>query len=85
MRNDDDELDVWSLYDLPAEPLSNEAVWTGVRQIIELFSDEPEQAASERADKALEQGDLSGFALWNRIEKAVVELVNRNRNPRAIN
>ena len=56
----EDAIDVWELYDLPAGPLTDEVVWNGAKQMIDLFPEEPEQAASDRADKALEQGDLSG-------------------------
>jgi len=83
---DDDEQDVWSLYEVPAEPISQESIWNGARQIIDLFPEEPELAASTRADKALEEGDLAGFALWSRITKAVTELVRgKPEGPTAIN
>ena len=49
-------------------------VWRAAKQIIELYPNDPEMAAAQRADSAYEQGDMLNFDLWTRITKAVTEL-----------
>src|SRR5690348_1349045 len=67
-------VDVWQLYDLDPVPLDDETVWRGARQMMELFPEGASAAATERADKALEQGDLENFNLWQRIAQATEEM-----------
>jgi hypothetical protein len=50
-------------------------VWRAAQQIINLYPDEPELAAGQRADAAYEADDMFNFDLWTRIAKAVRELV----------
>ncbi len=66
--------DVWELYGEAPVPLDDETVWRGARKMMELFPEGASVAAAERADKALEQGDLDNFNLWQRIAKATEEL-----------
>lgn len=49
-------------------------VWRAAQQIIELYPNDPEMAAAQRADSAYEQGDMFNFDLWTRVTKAVTEL-----------
>ena len=49
-------------------------IWRAAKQIIELYPDDPEMAAAQRADSAYSQGDMFNFDLWTRIAKAVTEL-----------
>ena len=66
--------DVWELYDLDPVPLDDDTVWRGAKQMMELFPEGASTAAAERADKALEQGDLDNYNLWQRIADATKEL-----------
>ena len=49
-------------------------IWRAAKQIIELYPDDPEMAAAQRADTAYDKGDMFNFDLWTRITKAVTEL-----------
>jgi hypothetical protein len=61
-------------------------VWRSAQQIIDQYPEEPELVACQRADEAWEAADISNFALWMRIAKAVQELVRTKPHVRkAIN
>lgn len=61
-------------------------VYRAAKQLIDQFPGDPEFEASMRADSALEQGDLFNFDLWQRIAKAVGQLLTtRPQDPGAIN
>jgi hypothetical protein len=50
-------------------------VWRAAQQIISRYTGEPEFAARQHADAAYAQGDMFNFDLWQRIAKAVKELL----------
>jgi hypothetical protein len=60
-------------------------VWRAAKQMIDLYPNDPEMAAAQRADAAYEAGDMFNFDLWTRIAKAVTELekVRPSRGQRA--
>jgi hypothetical protein len=49
-------------------------VWRAAKQIVDLYPNDPEMAAAQRADSAYEQGDMFNFDLWTGITNAVTEL-----------
>ena len=49
-------------------------IWRAAHKTIEIYPNDPEMAAAQRADNAYEQGDMFNFDLWTRIAKAVTEL-----------
>ena len=53
--------------------VSDLEVWRAASQLIEQFPADPAMEAAQRADHAYEQGDMSNFNLWTRINKAVRE------------
>jgi hypothetical protein len=66
--------DVWELYGENAVPLDDKTVWRRAKKMLELFPDSASLEAAQRADKALEQGDLDNFNLWQRITRATEKL-----------
>jgi len=66
--------DVWELYGLDPVALDDQAVWRAAKKMIELFPESASFEAAQRADKALEDGDLDNFNLWQRIAKATEDL-----------
>ena len=61
-------------------------IWRAAKQVIELYPEDPDLAASTRADSAYEQGDMFNFALWTRITRAVQDLKRgRPRDGEAVN
>lgn len=52
-------------------------VWRAAKQMIELYPNDPEMAAAQRADAAYEAGDMFNFDLWTRINRAVAELLRQ--------
>jgi hypothetical protein len=57
--------------------ISDLDVWRAAHQIIKLYPDEPELAACQRAHAAYEVGDMFNFELWQRIAKAVREMLSK--------
>jgi hypothetical protein len=49
-------------------------VWRAAHQMLKLFPEDAPIAAAQRADKALEMGDMFNFNLWTRITKAIQEI-----------
>jgi len=49
-------------------------IWRAAKQMLDLYPDGAELAAAQRADKALEIGDMFNFSLWTRITKAIQEI-----------
>ena len=66
--------DIWELHGLEPVELDDQTVWRAARKMIELFPESASFEAAQRADKALEQGDLDNFNLWQRITKATEDL-----------
>lgn len=66
--------DVWELYVLEPVALDDRTVWRAARKIFELFPENASFQAAQRADTALEDGDLDNFNLWQRIAKATEDL-----------
>ena len=64
----DDDLE---LYELNPKPMEDRDVWRAAKQMLELHPQGASFAAAQRADKALEQGDLFNFNFWQRITKAL--------------
>jgi len=60
---------------MTAKPVSDLDVWRAAQQIINQYPEEPELAACHRADAAYEAGDMFNFELWQRVAKAVTELL----------
>ena len=58
-------------------PVSELDVWRAAHQIINQYPEEPELAAGQRAAAAYEAGDMFNFGLWQRIAKAVGELLSQ--------
>ena len=56
------------------QPVSETVIWRAANQILRRFKDTAWLEASQRADKALEQGDTFNFELWQRVAKAVFDL-----------
>jgi hypothetical protein len=54
--------------------VSDLEVWRAANRLIKQFPIDPAMEAAQRADHAYEQGDMSKFNLWTRINKAVREL-----------
>jgi hypothetical protein len=68
------------------QPVSDTDVWRAAKQIIDRYPEEPELAACLRADAALDQGDRFNFDLWQRIAKAVTQLlVTPPADPKSLN
>lgn len=55
--------------------VSDLEVLRAAQQIINQYPEEPELTACQRADAAYEAGDMFNFELWQRIAKAVQELL----------
>jgi hypothetical protein len=66
--------DVWELYGLDPVALDDQTVWRAATKMVELFPESASFEAAQRADKALEQGDLDNFNLWQRITNATEDL-----------
>jgi hypothetical protein len=49
-------------------------IWRAAKQMLDLYPEGAELAAAQRADKALEMGDVFNYHLWTRITKAVQDL-----------
>jgi len=66
--------DVWELYGLEPVALDDQTIWRAAKKMIELFPEDASFQAAQRADKALEDGDLDNFNLWQRIAQATEDL-----------
>lgn len=55
--------------------ISDIEIWRAANQVIKLHPVEPELAACQRADAAYAAGDMFNFHLWQKIAKAVRELI----------
>jgi hypothetical protein len=60
-------------------------IWRAAKQMLDLYQDGAEMAAAQRADKAYEQGDMFNFNLWQRITKAIGELLRQPSSGEAVN
>ena len=54
--------------------IENLEVWRAAQRIMEHHPEEPELAACQLADAALDKGDVFGFALWQKVAKTVAKL-----------
>lgn len=52
-------------------------IWRSAEQMRKLYGEDASTHATMRADKALDQGDTEGFAVWKRITKAAEELARQ--------
>lgn len=52
-------------------------IWRSAQKMRDLYGEDASTHAAMRADKALEQGDTEGFAVWKRITKAAEELARQ--------
>ncbi len=67
--------DFWEAhFGITPQPVSDADVWRAAHQMLKMFSGEAWLTAAQRADKALEIGDMFNFELWTRITSAVEEL-----------
>ena len=67
--------DFWEKnYGITPHPVSEIDVWRAAHQMLKMFSEDAALTAAQRADKALEMGDMFNFNLWSRITKAVQEI-----------
>ena len=66
-------------------PVSDTVIWRAANQMIKLHPEEPELAACQRADAAYELGDMFNFELWQRVAKAVRELLRTKPGSQPIN
>jgi hypothetical protein len=64
-----------------AQKLEQLEVWRGAQRVIQLYPADPELAACQFADTALEQGDMFGFALWQKVAKAVRHMTSGAARP----
>ena len=58
--------------------VENLDIWRAAQQLIKRYPDEPEFAACQRADAAYETGDMFNFELWQRVARAVRELLSKS-------
>lgn len=52
-------------------------IWRSAQQMRKLYGEDASTHAAMRADKALAEGDMEGFAVWKRITKAAEELARQ--------
>ena len=78
--------DFWQKnYGITPLPVIDLDVWRGPTGHQSL-PEEPELAACQRADAAYELGDMFNFELWQRVAKAVRELIRtKPRDGKAVN
>jgi hypothetical protein len=56
-------------------------IWLAAGSIIKCYGNVARIEAAERADEALERGDLEGSAVWQRIMAAIEKLQARRPGP----
>lgn len=61
-------------YETPKAQFSEADVWTAARQMMELYPEYPSLTAAQRADGALDDGDMEGSAFWIRVTKALEDM-----------
>lgn len=63
-------------------PISDLDVWRAANMLIEIYGSslDASMAAAQRADNAIEQGDITGERLWTRVFAAVCELNRTSTN-----
>ena len=61
-------------FGLVPETVNEADVWRAAHQMLKTFPEDAAIAAAQRADKALEMGDIFNFNLWSRITKAVGDI-----------
>jgi hypothetical protein len=66
--------DLWEIYGLPAEPMTNDDIWYGARRLHNTYGDIAALVAEERADTAAKRGALQDYRSWTRIREAVLKL-----------
>jgi hypothetical protein len=49
-------------------------IWRAAEQMRKLYGDDAAVHAAMRADKLMDQGDIEGFNMWNRVAAALNEL-----------
>ena len=59
---------------MTARAIENLEVWRAAQRMMQLHPQEPEFAACQLADMALEKGDMFGFELWQNVGKAAAKL-----------
>ncbi len=62
------------IYSTNLKTFSDAEVWAAARLMIEYFPEIASFLAAQRADSALDQGDMENFEGWSRISKAAQEL-----------
>ncbi len=58
---------------------SDLGIYQSARALVKRHGQDAPIHAAMRADAMLEKGDLDGYAVWKRIEKAVAELLSKER------
>ena len=61
--------------------ISDLDIWRSAQVMVKRYGDDAPIEAAARADEMLDQGDMDGFAIWQRITAAVEELLRAKPRP----
>ena len=72
--------DFWEKnFGITPQPVSDLDVWRAANQMLKMFPEDAELSAAQRADKALEMGDVFNLNLRSRVTMAIHPLNVRNQ------
>ncbi|HET7083632.1 MAG TPA: hypothetical protein VFI23_02605 [Rhizomicrobium sp.] len=66
--------DLWEMYGLPPEPISDKAVWNSAQRLLRHYGERAAPVAEKRGSDALDLGELFDSRYWRLVAEAVREM-----------